>query len=271
MTHADLTVAAWQGLSDEAAARTAAAIARETGSRFEQIKLHGYAGRRARTASFDRDGTRLVLVPGGTVRLGFDPAGWTPSARQLAGFEQAAAEWNLDGPIHRHIGETTSPSREVTLPALLVAAGAAAADDLVELTEDDDDQDHAWLINGLRAQGLRLPSPDEWEHACAAGATTLYRWGDDNPDGEPYGKVPLIQEPNLFGLVIAHDPYAAEFTADPAVFCGGDGGSALCGGYGDFLSWLTLATAYREPELGEAVYDGGLVGETPARPVLEIG
>ncbi|MGW1061035.1 hypothetical protein [Micromonospora rubida] len=26
--------------------------------------------------------------------------------------------------------------------------------------------------------GLRPATPDEWEYACGAGATTLFRWGD---------------------------------------------------------------------------------------------
>ncbi|MFF5225561.1 hypothetical protein [Dactylosporangium sp. NPDC000521] len=122
----------------------------------------------------------------------------------------------------------------------------------------------------LAWRGLRPPTPDEWEHDCGAGATTLFRWGDDYPDGEPSGDVPLIQQPNFFGLVIGDDPYRAEFTTDPAILCGGDGGSALCGGSGAFLSWISLATAYRDPTLAEVVYDGYLVGETPLRPVLPL-
>jgi hypothetical protein len=30
-----------------------------------------------------------------------------------------------------------------------------------------------------------------------------------------------------------------------AVVCGGDGGGTICGGAGAFVSWLTIATAYR--------------------------
>ncbi|MFI7604479.1 hypothetical protein ACIBTV_05080 [Micromonospora sp. NPDC049366] len=88
--------------------------------------------------------------------------------------------------------------------------------------------------------------------------------------GEHDLDVLLIQAPNLFGLVIGQDPYQAEFTTDPTVLCGGDGGAALCGGYGSFLSWLTLATAYREPDLAQAVHDGSLTGETPVRPTLHL-
>ncbi|MEH0827446.1 MULTISPECIES: hypothetical protein [unclassified Micromonospora] len=136
--------------------------------------------------------------------------------------------------------------------------------------DDDEEYGHAWLIAGLARRGVRPPTPDEWEYACGARVTTLFRWGDEYPDGAPYGEAPLIKEPNLLGLVIGDDPYRAEATTDPAVLCGGDGGAALCGGYGPFLAWLTLATAYRDPELAEAVHDGDLMEETPVRPVLQL-
>ncbi|MEU6074098.1 hypothetical protein [Micromonospora sp. NPDC047074] len=157
MSHADLTLSAWLDLSDGAAARTAADIARSTEAHFAGTGLQSYVGRTVRVGFFDRD-----------------------------------------------------------------------------------------------------------------RATSLFRRGDEYPEGEPYGEVPLIREPNLFGLVIGDDPYRAESTTDPAVLCGGDGGEAMCGGYGSFLSWLTLATAYRNPDLAEAVHDGGLAGETPVRPVPHI-
>jgi hypothetical protein len=104
------------------------------------------------------------------------------------------------------------------------------------------------VVADLAGRGLRLLTPDEWEHACGAGAMTLFRWGDDCPtdcyptqrrDG-PHRRA------NAFGLVIGHDPYRPECTADPAVDCGGDWGRATCGGYGCFLGWVTLATAYRD-------------------------
>jgi hypothetical protein len=276
VSHADLTLSAWSDLSDEAAARTAAAIARSTGARLAGIGPHRYAGRAGRVAYFDRDGIRYALVPGGTVQLGHDVDRFVPSARQLADFTRAVSEYDLTGPLNQFVAEATSPPRQVRFPARLVAVRSEevnvllATDDETDLGDSDGEYDHAWLIAGLDRRGLRPPTPDEWEYACAAGATSLFRWGDEYPEGEPYGDVPLIQEPNLFGLVIGDDPYRAEFTTDPAVLCGGDGGEALCGGYGNFLTWLALATAYRDPNLTDTVYDGSLTGETPVRPVLQI-
>jgi hypothetical protein len=64
------------------------------------------------------------------------------------------------------------------------------------------------VVADLAGRGLRLLTPDEGEHACGAGAMTLFRWGDDCPtDCYPtqrrHGPHRL---PNAVGLVIGHDP-----------------------------------------------------------------
>jgi hypothetical protein len=109
----------------------------------------------------------------------------------------------------------------------------------------------------LAAEGLRLLTFDEWEYACGAGSTTLFRWGDFCPgDCYPGNCYPtddrsdwkLHLQPNLFGLHIAQDPYDREIINQKQIFRGGDGGCAICGGYGFFVGWLTLATAYGEAD-----------------------
>lgn len=120
----------------------------------------------------------------------------------------------------------------------------------------------AWLINvptladetaRLAADGKRLLTPDEWEHACGAGSHTLFRWGDDCPtDRNPMDDVPgPHQQANAFGLNIAQDPYRDERTSEPAIVCGGDGGSLCHHEAGMFVCWLTLATSYRDVRHGE--------------------
>jgi hypothetical protein len=121
--------------------------------------------------------------------------------------------------------------------------------------------------------GLRLSTPDEWEYACGAGVLTLFRWGDDTPDSgypddHPTGP---HHEPNLWGLTIGHDPYKHEWTSEPAIVCGGDGGGVVCGGAGFFLGWTTIATAYRDTAFGQWLSsDDGYVDELFVRPVIDL-
>lgn len=157
MSHVDLTLSAWLDLSDEAAGRTAAAIARSTDARHAGIGPHAYAGRTGRAAFFDRDGVRYALVPGGTVQLGHDADRFVPSARQLADFAEAVAEYHLTGPLNRFVAEATSPPRHVFLPARLVAVRSEetdvllAADDEADVDDGDGEYDHAWLMAGTRS------------------------------------------------------------------------------------------------------------------------
>jgi hypothetical protein len=121
--------------------------------------------------------------------------------------------------------------------------------------------------------GVRPASPDEWEYACGAGAPTLFRWGDDNPaDGYPYDhRSGPHREPNQWGLMIGQDPYKHEWTTEPGIVCGGDGGGATCGGSGFFVGWLTLATAYRDADFGAWLNSpDGYIDELFIRPVIEI-
>ena len=130
------------------------------------------------------------------------------------------------------------------------------------------------VVERLAEIGMRLPTCDEWEHACGGGAATLFRWGDDSPTDfyptdtcaedrvlkkiwalslgklaykPPAAKWSLHQRPNLFGLRIANDPYRLDLVSDGPLALGGDGGCNICGGAGFFLGWLPLATAFRNP------------------------
>lgn len=125
----------------------------------------------------------------------------------------------------------------------------------------------------LAGAGQRLLTPDEWEHACGAGAATLFRWGDACPPGtvpRPDDTGPH-RAPNAFGLEIGQDPYRAERTADPTVVCGGDGGGMIHGAPGWFLSWLTLATAYRDAGLTKLLQqDNDYYPDRYLRPAIAL-
>ncbi|WSC18087.1 hypothetical protein OIE64_32520 [Streptomyces brevispora] len=166
--------------------------------------------------------------------------------------------------LRAHLAQVLSPRRCVTLATVLMAV---EDENLIESPAD--------MPEVLAARGLRMPSSDEWEHACGAGADTLFRWGDDCPlDRIPYGdRTGPEQQLNAFGLRIAYDTYRAEVTSDTAVVHGGDGGESVCGGYGQVLAWLPLATANRNPFMAEFVYgpDGeGLCEDFSTRPVLTL-
>ncbi|WP_127507656.1 hypothetical protein [Actinoplanes solisilvae] len=138
----------------------------------------------------------------------------------------------------------------------------------------------AWLLGKpsygdetarLAGIGQRLLTPDEWEHACDAAAGTLFRWGDTNPDSDPWSaRTGPHREPNLFGLTIGQDPYCPERTAIRDVVCGGDGGSLVCGGAGSYLSWLTIATAYRDTHYAAAVANDDSFDTMRVRPAIPL-
>jgi len=132
---------------------------------------------------------------------------------------------------------------------------------------------YADAVEEAASLGVRPATPDEWEYACGAGARTLFRWGEDTPDDRyPSGHLAgRHREPNLWGLMIGQDPYRHEWTTEPGIVCGGDGGGATCGGSGFFLGWLTLATAYRDKEFGAWLNsENGYIGELLIRPVADV-
>ena len=124
-------------------------------------------------------------------------------------------------------------------------------------------QTQSELAEEFRIAGFRLPASDEWEYICGCGEQTLFRWGDHVPcDRHPIsgGKLEppaegftrdwdLHVKPNRLGISIASNPYHFELVAETGITRGGDGGCAICGGYGFFAGWLPLATAYFEEQL----------------------
>jgi hypothetical protein len=118
--------------------------------------------------------------------------------------------------------------------------------------------------------GFRLPTPDEWEYACAAGTRTLWRWGNDypvrdHPQNYQRKSVDFWNKhmlPNAFGLTMPYDPYEWEDTTIVGEYRGGDGGGRYCGG-GDsvFELWITLSSFFRKRPGHKAHYHPESLGD----------
>ncbi|MBF1205165.1 MAG: hypothetical protein HXM13_03940, partial [Fusobacterium periodonticum] len=117
-----------------------------------------------------------------------------------------------------------------------------------------DDISYEELCENLKDEGFSLANLDEWEYLCGGGCRTLFPWGDDldynmnllyfsKEDNDKYD----LEEPNFFGLSIAYDPYKMEIIeADELTFKGGDGGCNVCGGFGEFLGYLSCSPYYTQ-------------------------
>ena len=117
-----------------------------------------------------------------------------------------------------------------------------------------DDISYEELCENLKDKGFSLANLDEWEYLCGGGYRTLFPWGDDldynmnllyfsKEDNDKYD----LEEPNFFGLSIAYDPYKMEIIeADELTFKGGDGGCNICGGFGEFLGYLSCSPYFNQ-------------------------
>lgn len=238
----------------------------------------------------------FALIPGGTVTLGYDPTQRpVPSeklVREWMGYWEDDEDDDEDDEEEKHIPPPANyaafyayaeskllPLRTATLQPFLIETTAQEASKVLQppsmIFYSFKDrwqkerrvtsiyhgqhlsipQRHVGAL--LKHQGFRLPTSDEWEYACSAGARTLFYWGDWQFT-EVEDATGIYAPRNAFGLEIANNPYDWEYCSDPALMRGGDGGCAVCGGEGELASWLPLASSYHcqldEKEITLGVY-----------------
>jgi hypothetical protein len=256
---------------DTLSAHEREAMARAVGERlpstfvFAGIYPCALANRRHRIACFEYQpgerhevgaAGRFALIPGDAVTLGYDPdQPFVPDADQLASWRAFARSWlhNPHFDLHAYLCEFLTPLRRVAITPFLIETSAVPLELLTQIGERfythlGPTPTYRTTLATVSAQGFRLPTSDEWEYACSAGARTLWRWGDWCPSTDvpsPQNEAPawdLHLRPNAFGLQIARYPTEWEFTAVVGRMRGGDGGTCLQ--TEAFIQWLTLASAF---------------------------
>lgn len=220
------------------------------------LETHWMGTEQHHIAFFTQGNERFALIPGATVVLGYDRSHpFVPSPTQQASWNGTRENFGMP-PLEEFLDRCLTPLRQVAIPPFLLETQARVYDISPVTKERGVTTKHMTpftreeAVAALVGTDFRLPTSDEWEYACSAGARTLFRWGDETPeldmpsrdDHTPRWDTHL--RPNAFGLTIAAWPYDREYCADPDIMRGGDGGTALHAGVGTFGEWLTLASAF---------------------------
>ena len=238
----------WKSIQDTARVTIARQLVEHLpqGFVFQSLSVCTLGTQRHPAAFFDWNPDRglpgkFALIPGGEVTLSYNREHpFSPTTAQIESWQETQEEYGA-ADLSDFLNDTLTPRRVVTLRPFLMETTLLDTESGVSLDKN------LWESRSL---GFRLPTSDEWEWACGAGAQSLWRWGDDCPmDGYPFdyrrasAAWNLHRQPNAFGLHIADDDYHQEI-CEGNVLRGGNGGVNTCGGVGFLAAWLTLTSAY---------------------------
>lgn len=146
-----------------------------------------------------------------------------------ASWEKFQAKW------YEYLSECLSPLRTADIGDMIVEVDSRYLEkDALSLSQ---------AVSSLKEGPFTLATEDEWEYLCNGGARSLFRWGDflndsvfkdifDVGDEDCDNKYSILNEPNMFGLLIGYDSYKNEIIDDTRYTKGGDTGCSLCGGDG---------------------------------------
>jgi len=219
----ELSAERWERMTATDRTQFAERLVRQlpSGFSFGGVRLHEYCGQKRNVASFEKEGSHFVLIPGGQVSLGYDERRqFAPDANELDSWRETAEEYGIDLSLQEYIIQATLRVRSIEFAPMLIES---APGELGWQSIDCDDGEvksivreyprqkhidvsrngtttrvlmqpdgtivasrsisrtHADLAAMIAAAGFRLPTSDEWEYACGGGSGTLFRWGDHVP------------------------------------------------------------------------------------------
>lgn len=223
---------------------------------FRRIYQYTLGAQHHAVAMFTWKLSAFSFIPGGIITLGYDPTCALPLQEQQRDWNEETLDYFVNEPFDAFLSHQLSPLRHVAIkPFLLQAIPQQLGPPFSgTYTSGDSVITYEGVQSIVQEEGFRLPTSDEWEYACAAGARTLFRWGNDCPlDGDPISisTWQVHRSPNAFGLLMSSNPYNWEYCQEPGIRRGGDGGQAAHAGAGIFASWLPLASAFQSHWSGD--------------------
>lgn len=196
----------------------------------------------------------FVFIPGRMATLGYDPLLAAPSAELHQQWEVETRPELIDLSLDDFLAKVCTPLRTVHLTPFVIQAKP------IYLGFNDWNWPNAWnwqaprneihhdeVVNFLAKEGLRLPSSDEWEYSCSAGARTFFRWGNTCPLNE----IPRFTArwdwhriPNRFGLSFPVENQGVEVCQEVGIYRNGEGGTIANIAASVYSEWIPLASSF---------------------------